>query len=200
MKRTKSEAEETRQRLLQAGLRVFLEKGFDRASLEEIAQREGLTRGAVYWHFKDKQALFAALMEQKLRPVQEQIEGLLKDTELSPLQKITTFVRRLLHLLTEDREFAALQQLLLTTRTSQPDYSRTYSLWQEHYLQELEQLFWQAQTDRAVLAHVSPRYLATYTLGLISGLSQHYQEQEFSAAEASRQAERMLFLFMRSLQ
>lgn len=200
MKRTKSEAEETRSRLLQAGLEVFLEKGFDRASLEEIAQRVAMTRGAVYWHFKDKLSLFEELITQRLSPAQARLEALLAEKETSPLQKITSFVKLLLQLLAEDEGFRAAQQLLRKSWVTVPEYSTQYSLWQDKYLLALEELFWQAQSDRAVMAHVSPRYLATYALSLINGISQHLLDTDVTPAERKRMADRMVFMFMRSLQ
>lgn len=51
MRKTKSEAEKTRQHLLDAALEVFWRKGVTSASLQEIAEEAGVTRGALYWHF-----------------------------------------------------------------------------------------------------------------------------------------------------
>jgi TetR/AcrR family acrAB operon transcriptional repressor len=63
MKRTRREALETRAQILKAAEQVFVERGVSRASLAEIADLAGVTRGAVYWHFKDKMALLEALFE-----------------------------------------------------------------------------------------------------------------------------------------
>ena len=64
MKRTKEEAAVTRENLLQAGLVVFGRKGYDAATLEDVAHEAGVTRGAIYWHFGSKTELFNALMEK----------------------------------------------------------------------------------------------------------------------------------------
>ena len=63
-KRTKEEAERTRRKILNAALDVFYEKGFVRTTLSDIAKKAGFTRGAIYWHFKDKVELFIALGEE----------------------------------------------------------------------------------------------------------------------------------------
>lgn len=55
--------EETRRELVQAAVRVFGERGFQRASLEEIARTAGYTTGAIYWHFGGKDDLFLAAFE-----------------------------------------------------------------------------------------------------------------------------------------
>jgi TetR/AcrR family acrAB operon transcriptional repressor len=63
VRKTKEEAAITRQRILEAALAVFSEKGYAAATLEEIAQEAELTRGAIYWHFGDKAGLYNALLE-----------------------------------------------------------------------------------------------------------------------------------------
>lgn len=65
MRKTKEEAQKTRQHLLNAALEVFWRKGVTQASLHEIAVEAEVTRGALYWHFKNKEDLFEALFEQK---------------------------------------------------------------------------------------------------------------------------------------
>lgn len=65
MKRTKEDAEITKQDLLEAAFREFLEKGYLKTKLEEIAARAGVTRGALYWHFKNKEDLLDSLIEWK---------------------------------------------------------------------------------------------------------------------------------------
>ena len=58
MRRTKAEAEETRQAILAAAERVFFKKGVANSSLDEVAAAAGVTRGAIYWHFSSKTDLF----------------------------------------------------------------------------------------------------------------------------------------------
>ena len=55
----------TRTRLLEAAAEVFVERGFHGASVEEIAERAGFTRGAVYSNFRDKADLLLALLDQR---------------------------------------------------------------------------------------------------------------------------------------
>jgi AcrR family transcriptional regulator len=79
-RKSRAEArEETRQRLLDAGLAVFSERGFADTSVEEIAARAGFTRGAFYSNFADKEELFFALMdarmEQRVAEVTEVMES-----------------------------------------------------------------------------------------------------------------------------
>lgn len=61
--RREERKEETRRELVEAAVRVFAERGFQRASLEEIARDAGYTTGAIYWHFGGKDELFLAAFE-----------------------------------------------------------------------------------------------------------------------------------------
>lgn len=75
-RRTKAECEATRSALLDAAEAVFLEQGVSRTSLEQIARHAGMTRGALYWHFKDKDALFEALRQRAQVTSEELLEHL----------------------------------------------------------------------------------------------------------------------------
>jgi TetR/AcrR family acrAB operon transcriptional repressor len=73
-RKTKEEALGTRQRLLDAAERIFRERGVTRTSLAEIATAAGMTRGAVYWHFKDKADLFRAMCDRATLPLDAMFE------------------------------------------------------------------------------------------------------------------------------
>lgn len=81
MRRTKAEALKTREYLMFSALDVFYERGVSRASLNEIAQNAGVTRGALYWHFKNKEDLFDALFQHLFQDISQELqEDIQKDT------------------------------------------------------------------------------------------------------------------------
>src|SRR5437764_709377 len=61
--------ERTRAALIQAAAELVREKGFERTSLEDIARRAGMTRGAIYGNFQNREELFLALVESRWEPV-----------------------------------------------------------------------------------------------------------------------------------
>ncbi|HBP42753.1 MAG: TetR family transcriptional regulator [Vreelandella alkaliphila] len=88
-RKTKAEAAATREALLDAAEEVFFAKGVARTSLEQIARHADLTRGAVYWHFKNKGDLFMALVERVHMPFQSLMEEVNNaDPTISPLTAI----------------------------------------------------------------------------------------------------------------
>jgi TetR/AcrR family acrAB operon transcriptional repressor len=72
VRRTKEEALATRGHILDTAELVFEQHGVSGTSLQEIAKAAGLTRGAIYWHFRDKAHLFNAMMERVTLPLEEQ--------------------------------------------------------------------------------------------------------------------------------
>jgi TetR/AcrR family transcriptional regulator, acrAB operon repressor len=88
VRRTKEEAQETRNKVLDAAERVFYEKGVSRTTLADIAHAAGVTRGAIYWHFTNKSDLFNAMFDRSLLPLDELIESTLDGKEADPLARL----------------------------------------------------------------------------------------------------------------
>lgn len=87
-RRTKEEAQETRSRILDTAEQVFFDKGVSRTSLTDIAQAAGVTRGAIYWHFRNKSDVFEAMFARIKTPFEELIEQTIDIGELDPLTRI----------------------------------------------------------------------------------------------------------------
>ena len=66
-KKTYSESMQTKNNILIAAQKVFANKGFNKASLTDIAREANVTRGAIYWHYENKTALLASLLEEEAR-------------------------------------------------------------------------------------------------------------------------------------
>lgn len=82
MRRTKEDSLHTRETLLDAAETLFSRQGVSRTSLQQIAEQAGVTRGAVYWHFADKAALFNAMMDRTTLPLEEAVQAM--DTAPQP--------------------------------------------------------------------------------------------------------------------
>lgn len=95
-RKTKEAAEATRDAILDAAATVFLKKGVAKAGLEEIAKEAGVTRGAVYWHFKNKVDIFAALHEQLCVSTTEMILQELERNHPQPLEQLKELCIQLL--------------------------------------------------------------------------------------------------------
>jgi AcrR family transcriptional regulator len=113
VRRTAEDTAATRAALVDAALFAFARDGIDRATLARIAEAAGVTRGAVYHHFADKDALLAAVLGETWDVVAAPIWAAL-DTPGSPLAaRLEAFALAWLTALHTDRRFAALMTVSL---------------------------------------------------------------------------------------
>ena len=110
-RRTKEEALETRNKLLDSAEYLFQSQGVSRTTLQDIAQHAGATRGAVYWHFKDKADLFGAMMERVTLP----LENFFNDKETAQEPSEESGVQGLAH--TQNAILKALNQIVNDPQT-----------------------------------------------------------------------------------
>ena len=85
---TKEEAVETRNRILDAAEDIFHAQGVARTSLADVAQAANVTRGAIYWHFKNKSDLFDAMCERVQLPMEAMMEARVEEGNLDPLARL----------------------------------------------------------------------------------------------------------------
>jgi TetR/AcrR family acrAB operon transcriptional repressor len=100
-RRTKEEALATRHRLIDAAEVLFQSQGVSQTSLQQIAEQAGATRGAIYWHFKDKADLFNAMMERVTLPMESAVR-IGGNSEHDPLTLIESGMVHALRLVTDD--------------------------------------------------------------------------------------------------
>ena len=89
VRRTKKDAELTRQSIINAAREVFLVRGVSRTTMDHIATQANVTRGAIYWHFNNKKELFDAMRQQVFLPLIDRMDDtlLVEDSE-NPLARI----------------------------------------------------------------------------------------------------------------
>lgn len=109
MRRTKEEAEKTKEAIFQAGIRLLASKGIQQTSMSDIAHVAGVTRGAIYWHFANKEDLFNEIHD-RLSIFYETILAITEDDK--PLEwSLKDALKTVLRRFSEDEEFRILQSL-----------------------------------------------------------------------------------------
>ncbi len=104
-----------------AALRLFAERGFASTSIADIAEAAGITKGAIYWHFDSKDALFKAILDQIRQDWQNVVRSPL-ERELDPLRKIELLFDQYASFLRQEPEVCLfLQRVLLEP---EGDYAR----------------------------------------------------------------------------
>jgi TetR/AcrR family acrAB operon transcriptional repressor len=89
-RKTKDDAQLTCAALLDAAEQVFFDNGVAGTTLNDIATFAGLTRGAIYWHFKDKTDLVEALFARAMLPMEAMLNVLEQASDTHPLQAVRT--------------------------------------------------------------------------------------------------------------
>jgi AcrR family transcriptional regulator len=79
-RRMRMTGKQRREQLLDIGRSLFAEKGFDATSVEEIAQRAGVSKPVVYEHFGGKEGLYAVVVDREMSALLESITGALTST------------------------------------------------------------------------------------------------------------------------
>lgn len=67
-------SEDLRRRIFHSAMDVFAERGFERAKVEEVAERAGLARATIYYHFRSKRDLFAFLLQEGIDEMASAVE------------------------------------------------------------------------------------------------------------------------------
>jgi AcrR family transcriptional regulator len=90
--RKEREKERRRQQIIVAAKRVFSEKGFNKATMEDIAKEAELSPGTLYLYFKNKEELYASLSLRILQYLHIRVTHVNKETALSPEQKLSALM------------------------------------------------------------------------------------------------------------
>lgn len=102
-----AKAEATKERVLEAAERVFADKGFYEAAVDEIVAMSGTSKGSVYFHFPSKESLFLAVMEQLGRRLVQRVERQLQGVS-DPVQRLDIALETAIATLTRHKSLAKL--------------------------------------------------------------------------------------------
>lgn len=160
-------SEETRARILEAALVVFRERGFEKATMREIAVEAGVATGAAYYYFDSKDALVMAFYEQSQQRMKAELEEKLK--------RAKTLEARLRTIIGEKLEYFAPNKKLLGALSAHADPEHPLSPFGEETKAIREEdlaFFERAVADSGVklpkeIAPYLPRLLWMYQMGLI---------------------------------
>ena len=180
VRKTKEDAEITRQRIINAAREVFLIKGVSRTSLEQIATYAGVTRGAVYWHFANKTELFHAMRDQVFLPLIDRMDDTLLlnlDKEMSqekdPLTRIESFLQGTVQVLNDHTETRQTYEIMM----SKCEYVDEFATVLQQILnnctgivEKLEQVYQKASEKNLINPTHCPNQLAMDTHLFFSGL------------------------------
>jgi AcrR family transcriptional regulator len=125
--RREERKQETRAELIAAAARVFARRGFQGASLVEIAREAGYSTGAVYWHFRGKDDLFLAVYETEAAARVREIERLRERAHGELPQRARSYADQFMARLARDPEFLVLSLEFLVHAWRNPPLREAFS-------------------------------------------------------------------------
>lgn len=173
VRKTKEEALATRASILDAAELLFHRQGVSRTSLHDIAQAAGVTRGAVYWHFKDKADVFTTMMDRVCMPVEDSSPRACPGAGATGLAGLRSHLQEVFHLVAHDER----ARRVIEIATQKVEYVDELMAVRDRHLEvrgghvaELAEMFEQAQAAGEVPASVPPRQLALGLHAIVDGL------------------------------
>jgi TetR/AcrR family acrAB operon transcriptional repressor len=174
VRKTKEEAEATRRQIIEAARRVFLECGVGSTSLEKIAAAAGVTRGAVYWHFKNKTDLFFAMREDAVLPF---LDRVVFDAEANdPLGGIEHALQEIIRILVDQAQTRETFEILAFKCEYVGEFSsmKGCTAGQMDFLGMLTDAYRRAAAKGQLRLPVDPEMLAYDTFLFVGGLIKHW--------------------------
>lgn len=174
-RKTKEETQATREGILDAAEACFHEHGVARTTLEMIGARAGYTRGAVYWHFKNKTEVLAAVIERVHLPFMQELDRAATDARDTPVLDLRSVILVSLEDLALDERLRNTMEIMLRSDSS-ADNQVLARLQQEGFREGLERMA-RALHRAAQLGQLKPgaqpeliaRMLHATVLGVIHG-------------------------------
>jgi AcrR family transcriptional regulator len=147
----------TRRQLLQAAASAFAEKGFPVVTLQDIADRAGVTKGAVYFHFMNKEAVAVAVSEEFYTQLPAVAESVMA-RQLPPLDAVAEFLLETAVFLRDNPVAQAGARLQIERNLIKADMPTPFSgftqLITELLVRAQDECAWQPTADAAVIARV----------------------------------------------
>lgn len=172
-RKTKEEAQATRALILDAAEHVFQEHGVAHTSLSDIASHAGVTRGAIYWHFKNKVDLFTQMHARVHLPIQAIAEETASTDEPDPLGRLRDLLIMILKDTVRDGHQRRVLDILFHRSEFISQMGELVEQQHAHYLEAVERTersLANAVKRRQLPADLNPRRAAVALTTQINGL------------------------------
>ncbi|MGE5471559.1 MAG: TetR family transcriptional regulator [Bacteroidota bacterium] len=173
VRRTKEDAQVTRNHILDTAVEVFSHKGVAHTSLNDVAREAGVTRGAIYWHFSDKVDMFDAMIARLVCPLMINAEDRESRIKADPLRFVRDATQEFLGKMLSDVNFRKVFEIfwhkceyvgdMATIRDSHLDEG-------ENHIDILQRAFTLAQQEGQIGRQLTPHQATIGLISLLDGL------------------------------
>ncbi|MGY0219528.1 TetR family transcriptional regulator [Endozoicomonadaceae bacterium StTr2] len=172
-RKTREAAEQTRKLLLDTALQLFDQQGIHHTTLAQIAKAAGVTRGAIYWHFKDRDDLFRTLWEEISAPILQRFDEIKELPGEDKFNAMLELVIRFVGELTSDSKLQQMHRISI-----QAEAIPTLHQWlKEDMCKDLTgitELMQEAQQLNQVRNDITASQAASFFYGYVDGLIRNW--------------------------
>lgn len=173
VRRTKEDAMETRAKLLDAAEALFSGNGVTQTSMMQVAEKAGVTRGAIYHHFENKMDLIESLMGRISLPIDEMREQIAESLEFDALEEVKARSKEFLARVQNEPQVRSIASILLH-KCEYIDEVNPIKLrhvsGRNECICEVEKLFESAIQKGQLSSKASPRVAVIGLFSLVDGL------------------------------
>jgi AcrR family transcriptional regulator len=181
-----AEARQKLREICRVAARVFYEKGYDGASMQDIAEAISLTKAGLYHHVSSKDMLLFEIMNYGMDILEESVLAKVKDIA-DPREKLRQTIIGHIDLVARARDME-ITVILHENRSLKGNLRQKINARKRAYIDYLEDLIRRVQEQSGMPAKLSPHIAAFAVLGMINWLYQWYhlegpvKEEEISSA------------------
>ena len=171
MRKTKEEAAQTKEHIFLASLRVFSQKGFAASTIGDIARESKYTRGAIYWHFESKDAIFLELFERTCSHILLIVRESFKEED-SFIRNLRNIIETLLFRLKEDSELRMMEELLMFSSEAKR-FIESYAYHNKIVYEFISPIIQSAMDRGEIRKFSSPRIVFNIISTFMGGIIEH---------------------------
>ena len=153
-----------REQILSTAKSLFIQQGYHGLAMRQISDALGVSKAALYYHFKDKEELFLAILSVNMNEIESAID-LIQAREVSCGEKITLFVEYVLKQPTEQRAMIRLasQEMSQLSAISRKKFDKTYH---DQFTGKLQAIF-EAGVENGEFRPIDPAIATWALLGIM---------------------------------
>jgi AcrR family transcriptional regulator len=153
-----------REQILVTAKSLFIQQGYHGLAMRQISEAVGVSKAALYYHFKDKEELFLAILSSNLNEIEKAID-LIQTKQISYSEQITLFVEYVLKQPTEHRAIIRLasQEMSQLSAVARKKFDKTYH---DQFTGKLQAIF-QAGVENGEFRPINPSIATWALLGMM---------------------------------
>ena len=203
VRRTKAEAEQTFHELLDAAVILFLRQGIANTSLKDIADLAGKTRGAIYWHFDNKDSVVQALWQRNAETYHQSLTKMASAIETEdPAKSFRQEIKRLIQNLLGDEEFGKVLRIVIHSVEFTDEHTLLQNFLTDKksdFILALKSSIEMLQRQHKIRVKLSSELLSQALFSYIHGLVDNYLKPGHDSLDLVKDGDVLIDMFLDSI-